>query len=86
MSINSPVRKSTFIIESTQGKTKNKPGPLAPPKEYIFIAGAIKIQENLKFFRIIISRATCASFLPGRIRPKRIITARSYSCTTYHTI
>ena len=38
------------MIESTQGKTKNKPGPLAPPES---------------------------------MRPKRIITARSYSWTTY---
>lgn len=26
------VRRSTLIIESTQGKTKNRPGPFAPPE------------------------------------------------------
>lgn len=25
------VRRSTLIIESMQGKTKNRPGPFAPP-------------------------------------------------------
>jgi len=29
--MNSPVRRSTLIIESTHGNTKNRPGPLAPP-------------------------------------------------------
>ena len=27
-----PVLRSTFIIESTHGNTKNRPGPLAPPR------------------------------------------------------
>jgi hypothetical protein len=31
--LNVAVRKSTFMIVSTHGKTQNRPGPLAPPEE-----------------------------------------------------
>jgi hypothetical protein len=31
--LNVAVRKSTLMIVSTQGRIKNKPGPLAPPKQ-----------------------------------------------------
>ncbi len=30
--LNVVVRKSTFTMVSTQGKTKNRPGPFAPPE------------------------------------------------------
>ena len=54
-------------MESTQGKTKNKPGPLAPPRTI----------NHFKWFFVF------SFILPERMRPRRIITARSYSCTTY---
>jgi hypothetical protein len=62
------VRRSTLIIESTQGSTKKRPGPLAPPGKQTAM-----IDDYIVILHI----------LPERIRPKRMITARSYSWTTY---
>jgi hypothetical protein len=62
--LNVAVRKSTLMLVSTQGKTQNKPGPFAPPS-------TTKEKSLLTFTNNFI--------IPGNIRPRRKITARSYS-------
>lgn len=62
--LNVAVRKSTLIIVSIHGKIQNKPGPLAPPKYKTLTSVFCFSQLKL---------------IPGKLRPRRRITARSYS-------